>query len=141
MSSHAERRNTPEVLNPPELARPRGYAHGVLAAAGARVLFVAGQTAADAGGLIGASTFAGQFAIALERVLTVVRAAGGTAEHIARMTVYVTSMREYRESRAALRTVWQRTIGSHYPSMTLVEVNALADEGAAVEIDAMAALP
>ena len=92
-------------------------------------------------GLIGASTFAGQFAIALERVLTVVRAAGGTAEHIARMTVYVTSMREYRESRAALRTVWQHTIGSHYPSMTLVEVNALADEGAAVEIDAMAALP
>ena len=57
------------------------------------------------------------------------------------MTVYVTSMREYRESRPALRTIWQRTIGSHYPSMTLVEVNALADEGAAVEIDAMAALP
>jgi len=141
MHSDEESRPVPDVLNPPELAKPRGYAHGVLAPSGARVLFVAGQTAADADGRIAAATFAGQFAIALERVLTVVRAAGGAAEHIARMNVYVTSMREYRESRAALRTVWQRTIGSHYPSMTLVEVTALADEGAAVEIDAMAAVP
>ena len=106
----------PDVVNPPELGKPRGFAHGLLAPAGARLLFIAGQTATDAEGRITTSAFAGQFETALQRVLAVVRAAGGTAEHIARMTVYVTSMRQYRDSRPALRTIWLRCIGTHYPS-------------------------
>jgi enamine deaminase RidA (YjgF/YER057c/UK114 family) len=130
-----------EIVNPAELGRPRGFAHGVLAPAGARVLFVAGQTAADADGRITATDFAEQFETALRRVLAVVGAAGGSASAIARMTVYVVSMQQYIDSRAALRTIWLRTIGSHYPAMTLVEVTALADRGAAVEIDAMAVVP
>jgi enamine deaminase RidA (YjgF/YER057c/UK114 family) len=130
-----------DVLNPPELGKPRGYVHGVLAPAGGRVLFVAGQTGTDSEGRISRGDFAGQFETALQRVVAVVRAGGGNSEDIARMTVYVTSMRAYRDSRTALRAVWLRTIGSHYPSMTLVEVTALADEGAVVEIDAMAVVP
>src|SRR5206468_10192486 len=112
------RRAMLEIVNPPELGKPRGFTHGVLAQAGARVLFVAGQTATDSEGHLTTTGFAGQFETALQRVIAVVRAAGGTAEHIARMTVYVTSMQQYRDSRPALRTIWQRRIGSYYPSMT-----------------------
>ncbi len=130
-----------DVVNPPELGKPRGFVHGLLAPAAARLLFVAGQTATDSEGRITTAAFAGQFETALQRVLTVVRAAGGAADHIAHMTVYVTSMQQYRDSRPTLRTIWLHRIGTHYPSMTLVEVTALADEGAAVEIDATAVVP
>jgi enamine deaminase RidA (YjgF/YER057c/UK114 family) len=130
-----------DLVNPPELGRPRGFAHGLLAPREGRLLFVAGQTATDAAGRIATDAFAGQFETALSRVLAVVRAAGGRPEHIARMTVYVTSMKQYRDNRAALRHVWQRTVGSHYPAMALLQVAALAEEGAAVEIDATAVVP
>lgn len=129
------------LVNPPELGRPRGFAHGLLAPATGRVLFVAGQNAADAEGRVASSDFVQQFDAALARVLTVVRAAGGQPEHIARMTVYVTSIDTYRKSRPALRDVWRRHMGPHYPAMTLVQVTALVDEGADVEIEATAVLP
>jgi enamine deaminase RidA (YjgF/YER057c/UK114 family) len=130
-----------EVVNPPDLGKPRGFVHGLLAPAGGRVLFVAGQTGTDAEGRIAPGGFARQFDTALSRVLAVVRAAGGRPEHIARMTVYVTSMQQYQNSRPALRSIWLRTIGSHYPAMALVQVTALVDDGATVEIDATAVLP
>ena len=129
------------VVNPPELGTPRGFAHGLIAPAGGRLLFVAGQTATDAAGHIASDGLTQQFDRSLERVLAVVRAAGGQPEHIARMTVYVTSMDRYRDSRPALRDVWRRHMGSHYPAMTLVEVTALVDKDATVEIDATAVLP
>jgi enamine deaminase RidA (YjgF/YER057c/UK114 family) len=129
------------VVNPPELGTPRGFAHGLIAPAGGRLLFVAGQTATDAGGQIASDGFTQQFDRSLARVLAVVRAAGGQPEHIARMTVYVTSMDRYRTSRAALGDVWRRHMGSHYPAMALVEVMALVDKDATVEIDATAVLP
>jgi enamine deaminase RidA (YjgF/YER057c/UK114 family) len=84
--------------------------------------------------------FTQQFERALERVLAVVRAAGGRPEQVARMTVFVRGMDRYRESRAALRDVWGRQMGTHYPAMSLVEVLALVDEGAVVEIEATAVL-
>lgn len=125
------------VVNPPELGEPRGFAHGIVAPAG-RQLFVAGQIGTDQAAT---DDFTQQFDRALARVLTVVRAAGGQPEHIARMTVYVTSMDRYRDSRAALRDVWRRQLGSHYPAMALVEVAALFDANATVEIEATAVLP
>ena len=129
------------VVNPPEMGQPRGFAHGLLAPAGSRTLFVAGQIAADAGGRVTTDDFVQQFDVALANVLTVVRAAGGRAEQVARMTVYVTSMTQYREQRPALREVWQRHMGEHYPAMALVQVIALVDERASVEIEATAVLP
>jgi enamine deaminase RidA (YjgF/YER057c/UK114 family) len=126
------------VVNPPELGQPRGFAHGLLAPASGRTLFVAGQIAADADGRVTSDDFIQQVDLALANVLTVVRAAGGRAEQIARMTVYVTSMTLYREKRPALREVWQRHMGSHYPAMALVQVLALVDERALVEIEATA---
>jgi enamine deaminase RidA (YjgF/YER057c/UK114 family) len=132
---------TPTIINPAELGAPRGFAHGVVSPAGARRLAVAGQTAIDAAGIVIAGGFAAQFETALARVLTVVRAAGGAPAHITRMTIYVIDMQAYRDSRLQLRDAWRRLMGAHYPAMALVQVVALVDEGAVVEIEAEAALP
>lgn len=137
------------VFNPPELPEPRGWNHGLLAPAdpGGRILFVAGQTAGGADGRVAAAgraaadDFAAQFAVALERVLAVVRAAGGEAAHIGRMTVFVTDLAAYRDARAGLGAVWRARMGRHYPAMALVEVSGLVEPGALVEIEATAVLP
>jgi len=126
---------TLRIVNPDALGRPSGWNHGMLAPAGGRVLFVAGQTAPDRAGLVE------QWAGALERVLEVVRVAGGGAEHIGRMTVYVTDRQLYLASLKPLGEVHRRFMGRHYPAMTLVEVRALADAHAVVEIEATAVLP
>ena len=130
-----------DVVNPRELGRPRGFSHGLRAPAGARLLFVAGQTAASADGTISGRTFAQQFDACLARVLSVVESAGGTPAHVGRMTVYVTDLGEYLASREMLNAVWKRRMHDHYPAMALVEVSRLVDEGAMVEIEATAAIP
>ena len=124
-----------DIINPVPLGRPSGWNHGLLAPADGRVLFVAGQAAADAGGLVQ------QWDEALARVVTVVRAAGGSPEHIGRMTIYVTDRAGYLAARQALGEVHRRHMGKHYPAMALVEVRALVDEGALVEIEATAVIP
>jgi creatinine amidohydrolase len=128
-------------LNPVRLGRPLGFSHGMLAPAGARVLYVAGQTATDESGTIVDREFAGQFAGALRRVLAVVADAGGTPGDVARMTIYVSDLETYRASRAQLRGVWAGLMGNHYPAIALVEVTGLVDRGAMVEIEADAVLP
>jgi enamine deaminase RidA (YjgF/YER057c/UK114 family) len=130
-----------QIVNPPELGRPRGFSHGVLTQPGARVLYVAGQTAADDAGNVHEDEFVAQFETALGKVLQVVRAAGGDSAHIVRMTIYVTDIDAYRNSRSRLAVVWKQSMGAHYPAMALVQVTALVDAGAAVEIQADAVLP
>jgi enamine deaminase RidA (YjgF/YER057c/UK114 family) len=129
------------LVNPPILGMPRGFSHGLLAPAGSRLLFIAGQTAADAEGRIADTGFVPQFEAALTRVLTVVATSGGRPEHVARMTIFVTDLDAYRESRPALGGTWTRLMGSHYPTMALVEVKRLVDVDATVEIEATAVIP
>ena len=129
------------TVNPPVLGRPRGFSHGLLAPAGSRLLFVAGQTAADADGAVADGSFVAQFEAALTRVLTVVATAGGRPEHVARMTVFVTDLDAYLEGRKALGDVWRRLMGTHYPAMALVEVKRLVDLEATVEIEATVVIP
>ena len=129
------------LVNPPVLGAPRGFSHGLLAPAGSRLLFVAGQTAADSEGRIAETGFVPQFEAALTRVLTVVATAGGRPEHVARMTIFVTELDAYVESRPALGETWARLMGSHYPAMALVEVKRLVDVEATVEIEATAVIP
>ena len=129
-----------EVINPQSLGAPKGFSHGLLAPPGARLLFVAGQTAADAQGVVSQREFAAQFDAALARVLTVVQEAGGTPAHVARMTVFVSDLDAYLASRQVLRDVWARRMGTHYPAMALVEVNRLVDAEASVEIEAIAVI-
>jgi enamine deaminase RidA (YjgF/YER057c/UK114 family) len=129
------------LVNPPILGMPRGFSHGLLAPAGSRLLFVAGQTAADTEGRVVETGFVPQFEAALTHVLTVVATAGGRPEHVARMTIFVTDMDAYLESRPALGETWTRLMGTHYPAMALVEVKRLVDVDATVEIEATAVIP
>ena len=124
------------IVNPEELGAPRGWNNGMLARAGGRTLFVAGQTARDGSGRMPAADFVTQFDAALGNVLAVVRGAGGTAEDIGRFTIYVTDVARYRASLKALGEVYRRRMGRHYPAMALVEVRALVDPNALVEIEA-----
>lgn len=123
-----------EIINPESSGRPSGWNNGMLGPAGGRVLFVAGQTAPTAEG------FVAQWEAALERVLAVVRAAGGRVEDIGRMTVFVTDRATYLAQRTALGEVHRRLMGRHYPAMALVEVKGLVDPGALLEIEATAVL-
>ncbi|MGH7513300.1 MAG: SDR family NAD(P)-dependent oxidoreductase [Gemmatimonadales bacterium] len=128
------------IINPEELGAPRGWNNGIVAAAGGRMLFIAGQTARDGSGRVPVSDFVSQFDRALGNVLTVLRAAGGEPGHIGRFTIYVTDMAQYRASLKPLGEVYRRRMGGHYPAMALVEVKALVDQAATVEIEATAVL-
>src|ERR1041385_4624192 len=91
-----------QFINPESLGRPRGYANGVLAPAGGALLFIAGQIAWDEQQHIVSADFVEQFARALANVITVVRAAGGEPEQIARLVIYVTDKSEYRAHTAEI---------------------------------------
>lgn len=129
-----------EIINPAELGEPRGWSNGILAPAGARVLFVAGQAGWDRACAGKPDGFAEQFARALDRVLAVVREAGGESASVARLTVYVVDLAAYRACRGALGETWRERFGRYYPAMALVQVSGLVDEGALVEIEATAAI-
>ncbi|MEQ9400409.1 MAG: RidA family protein [Longimicrobiales bacterium] len=131
---------TYERINPEELGVPRGFTNGMLAPAHGRLLFVAGQDAAEPEGSVTTDDFVEQFSVALEKAVTVVREAGGGPEDIGRLTVFVTSVETYRQSRGDLRDVWRAHMGKHYPAMALLEVTALVDPRARVEIEVTAVI-
>jgi NAD(P)-dependent dehydrogenase (short-subunit alcohol dehydrogenase family)/enamine deaminase RidA (YjgF/YER057c/UK114 family) len=128
------------IINPEELGAPRGWNNGMLAQAGGRMLFIAGQTARDSSGQVPAADFASQFDRALGNVLAVLRQAGGEPGDIGRFTIYVTDMPQYRASLKPLGEVYRRRMGNHFPAMALVEVKSLVDPQAVVEIEATAVL-
>jgi enamine deaminase RidA (YjgF/YER057c/UK114 family) len=129
-----------EIVNPAELGAPRGWNNGLIAPAGARLLFVAGQTGCDPQPSGTVPGFVEQFGRALDKVLAVVAAAGGSPADVARMTVYVTDVETYRASLKPLGDAWKARLGRHYPAMALLEVKGLVDRGAVVEIEATAVL-
>jgi enamine deaminase RidA (YjgF/YER057c/UK114 family) len=113
----------------------------MLAPSGARMLFVAGQVGWDESQELVGDGFAEQFARALVNVVTVVRHAGGGPGHLARLTIYVTDHRDYLASLEEIGAAYRQIMGRHYPAMALVEVKALLEPGAKVEIEGTAALP
>ncbi|MEO5617489.1 MAG: RidA family protein [Candidatus Eisenbacteria bacterium] len=129
-----------EIVNPAVLGQPKGWNNGLIAASGARLLFVAGQPGWETSAPGQAPGFAGQFARALDKVLTVVREAGGRPHDVARLTVYVTDIAAYQADLKLLGRVWRERFGTYYPAMALVQVLGLVDHGAIVEIEATAAL-
>jgi enamine deaminase RidA (YjgF/YER057c/UK114 family) len=118
-----------------EWPRPRGYANGRLGRGVA--VHVAGQIGWDENRIF-VDGLAAPFGKALANILAVVAAAGGTAESIASMTVFVTDIDDYRKSQALLAPVWRERMGKHYPAMALVGVTALVEPAAVVEIQAVA---
>jgi 3-hydroxybutyrate dehydrogenase len=129
-----------EIVNPEVLGAPKGWNNGLLAPRNGRLLFVAGQAGWEAGAPGDPPGFVEQFARALDKVLVIVRAAGGQATEVARLTLYVTDLAAYRASLKPLGEAWRQRFGKHYPAMALVEVKGLVERGALVEIEATAVI-
>ncbi|MCS6911028.1 MAG: RidA family protein [Anaerolineales bacterium] len=130
----------PTLLNPPSLAKPSGYSHGVLVEGG-RVLFLAGQTGMDATGRIAhPGDLVAQFEQALSNLKAVLEAAGGAMSDLVKLTIFVTDKQRYRENLKALGETYRSIVGKHYPAMTLVEVKSLFDDEAMVEVEGIAVI-
>ena len=129
-----------ERIDPPELARPAGFSHAVLAHTG-RIVFLAGQTAMDAEGRIVGDGVVAQFEQALGNLLTALRAAGGEPQHLSTLTVYAVDLADYRAHAREIGVVWRRLVGTDYPAMAGIGVARLWDDEALVEIQGIAALP
>jgi enamine deaminase RidA (YjgF/YER057c/UK114 family) len=127
------------IVQPPGWPRPRGYANAVLAEG--RMLFIAGQIGWDAEGVIASDDFVAQARQALANVLTVLRTAGAAPEHLVRMTWYVTDRAEYLRRSKELGSAYREVLGAVYPAMTAVEVSALIEARAKVEIECTAVIP
>ncbi len=127
-----------EIVNPESLGAPKGWNNGILAPKDGRLLFVAGQAGWERGTSAEAPGFVEQFARSLDKILTVVRAAGGQPADVARLTIFVTDLALYRAGLKPLGEAYRGRFGKHYPAMTLVEVKGLVDPGALVEIEATA---
>jgi enamine deaminase RidA (YjgF/YER057c/UK114 family) len=127
------------ILQPKTWPRPRGYAAGV--AAQGTAVYVSGQVGWDETGRFVSPDFAAQVRQALQNAVAVLAEAGAGPQHIVRMTWYITSRTEYLENGAATGQAYREVIGRHYPAMSVVEVAALVEEQAKVEIEVTAMLP
>lgn len=127
------------VVQPAHFPAARGYANGIVTRG--RTLYVAGQVGWELDGTFATDDLADQFARALDHVIDIVRAAGGSPEHIVQMRVYVTDLPAYRNSLKRIGVLWRERLGRHFPVMALVGVNGLVEPRAKVEIEAVAALP
>jgi enamine deaminase RidA (YjgF/YER057c/UK114 family) len=127
------------ILQPPGWPRPRGYANGI--AARGTMVFVAGQIGWDEHQAIFSDDLALQLAQALDNTLAVLREAGAGPEHVVRMTWYITDRRDYLARGRELGEVYRARMGRHYPAMAVVEVSALMEERATIEIETTAVVP
>ncbi|MBI5900129.1 MAG: RidA family protein [Rhodocyclales bacterium] len=127
------------VLQPPGWAPPKGYANGIEARG--RVIAISGQVGWDSQCRFHSSDFVAQARQALENIVAVLAEAGGSPEHLIRMTWYVLDKREYLAAYRQLGTVYREVIGRNFPAMTAVQVAGLMEDAARVEIEATAVIP
>lgn len=127
------------TLNPPGWPRPKGYANGVEAEG--RLVFVAGQIGWTPDGKFEATTLPAQFAQTLDNTLAVLREAGAGPGDVVRMTWYITDKRAYLASLAEIGAIWREKMGRTYPAMAVVEVKALIEDAALIEIETTAVVP
>ncbi|MGE4244118.1 RidA family protein [Ramlibacter sp.] len=130
---------THQPILPEGWPRPKGYANGVLARG--RSLHIAGMIGWDAQQQFHSDDFGAQARQALANIAEVLKAAGGAPEHIVRMTWYVTDKREYLAASREIGKAFREIIGCYDIAMTAVEVKALIEDRAKVEIEATAVLP
>lgn len=129
-----------KILQPPDWARPRGYANGI-AVHGGTTVYIAGQVGFNPQGVFDEKTFAGQFRQTLKNTLAVLAEAGGRPEHIVRMTWYIVDKGEYLGAIKEVGAAWREQIGRHYPTMAVVQVGALVEDEARLEIETTAVIP
>jgi enamine deaminase RidA (YjgF/YER057c/UK114 family) len=127
------------ILQPAGWPRPKGYSCGV--SAQGTMVFVSGQIGWDEQGRFAAGDIAGQTRQALRNVVTVLAEAGGRPEHVVRLTWYVTDKRGYLAAQREIGDAYREVMGKHFPAMSVVEVTALVEDEAMVEIEATAAIP
>jgi enamine deaminase RidA (YjgF/YER057c/UK114 family) len=128
-----------QILLPEGWPRPRGYSNGILAEG--RQVFVAGQIGWDSQGRFVSPNLAGQVKQSLENILAVLAEAAGRPEHIVRLTWFVTSREEYYAELAQIGAAYREVMGKHFPAISVVQVVALMEAQAKVEIEATAVIP
>ncbi|MCB0309987.1 MAG: RidA family protein [Bdellovibrionales bacterium] len=126
------------VLHPEGWPKPKGYSYGIENAG--KLICVAGQIGWTPEGQIVSNSFLEQSRQALQNIIAVVEEAGGAPHHVARLTWYVVDKAEYLACSKELGSIYREVFGSHYPAMTLVQVGALLEPDAKVEIEATAVI-
>jgi enamine deaminase RidA (YjgF/YER057c/UK114 family) len=139
MTENNENDALPRILQPVGWARPKGYSHG-MAARGLQI-FVSGQIGWDIEGRFHSTRLADQVRQALLNIVAILADAGASPAHIVRLTWYVTSRDEYHEQLAEIGAAYRAAMGRYYPPMSVVQVVALMEKEARVEIEATAVLP
>jgi enamine deaminase RidA (YjgF/YER057c/UK114 family) len=129
-----------QTLQPSDWPRPRGFTHGVVVDSPGRWVVLAGQTGANEKGEY-APGMGPQTAVALRRVITLLREAGAGPEHLVRLTWYLTSRAEYAAAASDIAAAWRETLGRNFPPSTLLYVSGLVDPSAKVEIEVTAFVP
>ena len=127
------------TLQPADWSKPRGLSHGVVVDAPGRWIVLAGQTGDEKGDY--SPDMAGQVAVALRRIITLLAEAGAGPEHIVRLTWYLTNRSDYEAAGAGIGAAWRETLGRHFPPSTLLYIDGLVDVRAKVEIEVTAFVP
>jgi enamine deaminase RidA (YjgF/YER057c/UK114 family) len=122
-----------EIVNPPTLPRALGFSHAVITRPG-RTIYLAGQTAQRADGIVVEGSMTEQFDMAAANVVKALEAAGAQPSDLASMQIFVTDVAEYRRSSKLIGEAYRRHFGRHYPAMALLEVRRLFDPAAKVEL-------
>jgi enamine deaminase RidA (YjgF/YER057c/UK114 family) len=128
-----------EILQPPHWARPKGYSAGT--AGVGRQIFVSGQLGWNEHHQFPSERLCDQVSLALANVVTVLSQANARPEHVARLTWYIVDRNEYHAQAKDIGAAYREVMGRHYPAMSVVQVAALLEEAAKVEIEAIALLP
>ena len=128
-----------KVIQPEEWERPRGYSNGILAEG--EFLVLAGQIGWNEKQQLVSDQLSQQVRQALQNVVQILKVANVEAEHLVRLTWYVTDLNEYRSQTKEIGKIYREVIGKHYPAMSLVQVAGLLEDGAKVEIEATAVRP
>lgn len=128
-----------EILLPKGWPRPSGYSNGIVA--DGKFVFIAGQIGWDKNQKFKSTKMSEQFEQVLVNTLSILEEAGGKPDHIVRMCWFVTSRQEYLDSGAEIGRIYREKMGTHYPAMSVVEVSALIEEKAVLEIETTAVLP
>ena len=129
-----------KILQPAGWAKPKGFSNGI-AVKGGTTIYIAGQIAFNSKSIIEEKTFAGQFRQTLKNTLAVLAEAGGRPEHIVRMTWYILDKKEYLGAIKEVGAAYRELIGRHYPAMAVVQVGALIEDEAKLEIETTAVVP
>ncbi len=128
-----------QILQPAEWPKPRGYANAM--AGRGRMVFIAGQVGWDASGRFESQRLSGQAAQAFRNIARLLVEAGAEPRHLVRLTWYVTDVQAYRDQAAEIGAAYREVFGKSFPTMALVQVGALVEREALIEIEATALIP